>query len=260
MTKRKDMFLLVALFAISLDLKAQKKKEEDAVNIQQFRANFSFTSTINEEVPKLKMTFDAQTPGNISLIFMENPICFMQNYFDIEFVESPIPKPILKKCKLDPAKAKGTSISKNEKSIEFVFSELFESSTKWKFGRYSILLNWIKDPMPSSSSLVNSTWVLAQPLQTFQIKKGEQIQLLDGAIFKFVGHSHKRTFPDQASPLMVYGQFKKPDEIVFKEISFNLYPPRVVEMQFAENFHAKLIDHDYNISMKITYYGLPTNK
>lgn len=45
-------------------------------------------------------------------------------------------------------------------------------------------------------------------MQEFTIKKGETVKLADGLRFTFKGHSHKTTFVDQISPLIISATYE----------------------------------------------------
>ncbi len=243
------------LITLSLACGIHSKPSKEQMGRMYFNAKFSFDSEISENPPLLKIDLNNQSTSSLELFYLNTPHCFVQNYLHIEFEQSPMPLPKYRECKASDNKAIKSKINRNSKSIEFSFSDIFEPNVKWIDGIYRIRIKWINDPLPSSYYIPRSAWIIAQPLQTFDLKKGESIELIDGSVFKFLEHNHKRTHQNEKSPLMVYGEFKSPSDSEFKDVQLNLNLPEEQLFELAENFYAKLISHTYDTSMKIQYYG-----
>jgi hypothetical protein len=88
--------------------------------------------------------------------------------------------------------------------------------------------------------------------EKLQIRRGETVRLHKRVDFEFVGHSHKKTFPGQDSPLLVHVDYHRGPG---SQATYHLYPPQQNTWSW-QDLRFLLDNYDYNDSIDIVVHRM----
>lgn len=225
------------------------------------QVDFVLASSFGTAAPKLTVILHNLDTAPLPMVEFADVACFARAWLSIDVVgarDKPVPR---KACATPRATGHPAPVGVGSTvSYEVDLAALFPAA---KRGPYYVDVHW--DPRgirashgaaagfesePSTGSLLEFT--VADAVETFTIRRGETVSLRGGAKLQFAGHSHKRTYEGQESPLLINGTFAT-DAAPAKEYYASVYPGRLVTFEPASGHVFELLDWDYDVSMQLRY-------